>query len=147
VQAYLPRSHADAKRLIALGGRVRLVKGAYSEPRRIAYRSRVQVNRAFVTLMELLLTQGLNPAIATHDPSLLDATRQFARARGIPAGAYEFQMLYGVRRDLQQALAAEGYRIRVFVPFGSEWFPYLMGRLGDRPSDLRFILRDVLTQR
>ena len=147
VQACLPRSVADARRLVALGARVRLVKGGYDEPRRTAFRSRAQVNRAFVTLMELLLSEGSYPAIATHDAVLIEATRKFAASRGIQPDRYEFQMLYGVRRDLQRSLAAQGCRLRVYIPFGSEWFSYLMSHLGRHPADLRFVLRNVLTSR
>ena len=147
VQACLPRSVADARRLVALGARVRLVKGGYDEPRRTAFRSRAQVNRAFVTLMELLLSEGSYPAIATHDAALIEATRKFAASRGIQPDRYEFQMLYGVRRDLQRSLAAQGCRLRVYIPFGSEWFSYLMSHLGRHPADLRFVLRNVLTSR
>jgi proline dehydrogenase len=147
IQAYLRRSVEDARRMNALGASVRLVKGAYAEPGHIAYRARAQVNRAFIDIMQLLLTEGTYPAIATHDPALIDATKQFARAQSRLPDRYEFQMLYGVRRDLQLALTAEGHRVRIYVPFGGEWFPYLMRRLGERPRDVGFILRKIVFHR
>ena len=147
VQACLRRSVDDIRRLNALGARVRLVKGEYKESKRIAYRSKPQVNRAFIRIMELLLAEGTAPAIATHDPALLEATRQFARAHGIPPDRYEFQMLYEVRPDFQAALTAEGFRVRVCIPFGTEWFAYVMRRLGERPLDVRFVIRDILFNR
>ena len=147
VQSYLKRSVQDARRMNELGARVRLVKGAYREPRRIAYDSKAEVDAAFVEIMRLLLTEGVSPAIATHDSAMIEATKAFAAARGIPADRYEFQMLYGVRRDLQTALAADGYQVRVYVPFGREWFPYFMRRLGERPANLGFVLRSLVAER
>jgi proline dehydrogenase len=147
VQSYLPRSLDDARRMNALGARVRLVKGAYQEPRGVAFRSKAQVDAMFVEIMRVLMDGGIYPAIATHDPAMIAATRAFADERGIPADRYEFQMLYGVRRDLQQELVARGYRVRIYVPFGSEWFPYFMRRVGERPANLGFVLRSVLHDR
>ena len=147
LQSYLPRSVEDVRRMNRLGARVRLVKGAYKEPRGVAYQTRADVDAAFVELMKILLTEGTYPAIATHDPALIDATRAFAADRGIPPANYEFQMLYGVRRDLQSRLTAEGYRIRVYVPFGREWFPYFMRRLGERPANVAFVVRALLQER
>jgi proline dehydrogenase len=144
LQSYLRRSEADATRLNGLGARVRLVKGAYNEPRDVAYQSKAEVDAAFVRLMQVLLSEGHYPAIATHDPAMVDATRAFARERGIPSDRYEFQMLYGIRRDLQTALLAAGYRVRVYVPFGREWFPYFMRRLGERPANVGFVVRGLL---
>ena len=147
LQSYLPRSEADAARMNALGARVRLVKGAYNEPKDAAYQSKADVDAAFVRIMQLLLANGTYPAIATHDPAMLDATREFAAARGIDASKYEFQMLYGIRRDLQNSLIREGLRVRVYVPFGREWFPYFMRRLGERPANIGFVVRGVLSER
>ena len=147
LQSYLPRSMEDARRMNAMGARVRLVKGAYREPRGVAYPSKQQVDAAFVEIMHLLLAEGTYPAIATHDPAMLQATRAFARQHGIAAERYEFQMLYGVRRDLQATLTAEGYRMRVYIPFGREWFPYFMRRLGERPANVGFVVRSLLRER
>jgi proline dehydrogenase len=147
LQSYLPRSEADAARMNALGARVRLVKGAYNEPKDAAYQSKADVDAAFVRIMQLLLANGTYPAIATHDPAMIDATREFAAARGIDASKYEFQMLYGIRRDLQNSLIREGLRVRVYVPFGREWFPYFMRRLGERPANIGFVVRGVLRER
>jgi len=147
LQAYLARSVEDTRRMNALGARVRLVKGAYREPGRIAYRSNARRNRAFIAIMELLLTEGTDPAIATHDPGLIEATTTFAATRGIPADRYEFQMFYGVRPDLQTGLTSRGYRVRVYIPFGGEWFPYVMRCLGKRPADVGFVLRNLLLDR
>jgi proline dehydrogenase len=147
LQSYLPRSEADAARMNALGARVRLVKGAYKEPRDAAYQSKADVDAAFVRIMRILLAGGNYPAIATHDPAMIDATRTFANERALARSSYEFQMLYGIRRDLQNALKREGLRVRVYVPFGREWFPYFMRRLGERPANIGFVVRGVLGER
>ena len=147
LQSYLPRSVEDARRVIRIGGRIRLVKGAYKEPRSVAYASKADVDAAFVQLMELLMRESRYPAIATHDPAMIEATRDFAARHGIGPDQYEFQMLYGIRRDLQTSLTAAGYRVRVYVPFGSEWFPYFMRRLGERPANVTFVLRSLLRER
>jgi proline dehydrogenase len=147
LQSYLARSTDDARRMNALGARVRLVKGAFAEPRRVAYRSKTQIDRAFIEIMELLLTQGTFPAIATHDQALIEATKALAAARGIPPDRFEFQMLYGVRRDLQSSLTRQGYKVRVYIPFGRAWFPYVMSRLGQRPSEVAAIFRGLVLNR
>jgi proline dehydrogenase len=147
LQSCLHRSEADARRANALGARVRLVKGAYKEPRAVAYQQKSEVDDAFVRLMEILLTGGIYPAFATHDERMIDATRAFAAARGISRGQYEFQMLYGIRRDLQQSLLADGYRMRIYTPFGREWFPYFMRRLGERPANVWWVLKGILGER
>jgi proline dehydrogenase len=144
VQSMLYRTEKDVRRLNALGARVRLVKGAYNEPKTVAYQKKSDVDAAYVRLMQLLLTEGTYPAIATHDTAMLDLTRRFAAERGITSDKYEFQMLYGIRRDLQTALVQEGYRLRVYVPFGREWFPYFMRRLGERPANVAFVLRGIV---
>jgi proline dehydrogenase len=147
LQSYLPRSEEDAGRMNALGGRVRLVKGAYNEPRDAAYQSKADVDASFVRIMRILLTEGTFPAVATHDPAMIEATRAFAAERGIDPARYEFQMLYGIRRDLQNGLKREGFQVRVYVPFGREWFPYFMRRLGERPANIGFVIRGVLRER
>jgi proline dehydrogenase len=147
IQSYLTRSEADVRRVLAMGARVRLVKGAYREPRSVAHQKKADVDAAFVRLMQLLLTEGRYPAIATHDPAMIDATRRFAAERGIGKDTFEFQMLYGIRRDLQASLSAEGFGLRVYVPFGREWFPYFMRRLGERPANVKFVLGSVLSER
>jgi proline dehydrogenase len=147
LQSCLPRSAADAEHMNALGARVRLVKGAYKEPRDVAYQSKADVDAAFVRVMQALLAGGNYPAIATHDPAMIAATRDFARERAIDPARFEFQMLYGIRRDLQAALLRDGYRVRVYVPFGREWFPYFMRRLGERPANVGFVLRGVFGER
>jgi proline dehydrogenase len=147
LQSYLPRSEEDAARMNALGARVRLVKGAYNEPREAAYQSKSDVDASFVRIMRILLTGGLLPAIATHDPAMIESTRAFAAERGIDPATYEFQMLYGIRRDLQNGLRREGFQVRVYVPFGREWFPYFMRRLGERPANIGFVIRGVLGER
>jgi proline dehydrogenase len=140
IQSYLKRSERDVRRLNALGARVRLVKGAYREPAEVAYQRKSEVDAAFIDQMRLLLADGHFPAIATHDPAMIDATRAFAAERGIAKDRFEFQMLYGIRRDLQAQLRAEGFPFRVYVPFGTEWFPYFMRRLGERPANVGFIM-------
>ena len=147
VQSALYRSTQDVARLVALGARVRLVKGAYKEPPDVAYRQKADVDAAFERLMRTLLDSGTYPAIATHDPALIERTRAYARERGIPPERFEFQMLYGIRRDLQAALVADGYRMRVYVPFGREWFPYFMRRLGERPANVTFVLKSLARER
>jgi proline dehydrogenase len=147
LQAYLERTEQDVRRMNALGARVRLVKGAYKEPKGVAFQAEHDVNASFARLMRLLLDGGTYPAIATHDPAMIDETRAYARERGIAADRFEFQMLYGVRRDLQAELLEAGYRMRVYVPFGREWFPYFMRRLGERPANVAFVLKALLHER
>jgi proline dehydrogenase len=147
LQSCLPRSLADARRMNTLGARVRLVKGAYREPRAVAYQDKAQVDAAFVEITRLLLSHGTHPAIATHDPPMIEAARAHATQHRIPPYAFEFQMLYGVRRDLQAQLAADGFRVRVYVPFGREWFSYFMRRLGERPANVGFVIRSLLKER
>ena len=147
LQAYLKRSVTDATRMNALGARVRLVKGAYQEPRTIAYHRKRDVDASFIEIMQLLLEHGTYPAIATHDPDMLAAARSFATAKGIASERYEYQMLYGIRRDLQRYLRNAGYAVRVYVPFGREWFPYFMRRLGERPANIGFVINGLLRER
>jgi proline dehydrogenase len=143
IQAYLYRSKADVERLNGLGIRVRLCKGAYLEPATVAFRSKEEVDRNYVELMKLLLDRGTYPAIATHDEKMIDATKAYASKRNIPRDAFEFQMLYGIRRDLQRKLIADGYRLRLYVPFGQAWYPYYMRRMAERPANVLFILRNL----
>ena len=144
LQADLYRTEKDLSRIEALGARVRLVKGAYKEPHAIAYRRKDDVDAAYRRLMERLLLGGRYPAIATHDPVMIDHAKRFATQHGIAPDAFEFQMLYGIRRDLQASLVAQGYRVRVYVPFGRQWFPYFMRRLGEWPANVGFVVRGVL---
>lgn len=143
VQSYLFRTEQDAKDLIAAGIRMRLVKGAYKEPPAIAFPKKSDVDDNYVRLMKLLLPSGLFHAIATHDPVMQEATKQFIKERGIARDKFEFQMLYGIRTDLQQQLIREQYRLRVYVPYGSDWFPYFMRRLAERPANLKFFLSNL----
>jgi proline dehydrogenase len=146
LQSYLYRSAADAARMTALGVRIRLVKGAYKEPKSVAWQQKAEVDGEYVRLMKYLLDQGKYPAIATHDPAIIESTLVYARERQIPADRFEFQMLYGVRRDLQRLLVARGHRMRVYVPFGRQWFPYFMRRLGERPANVAFVLKSLLRE-
>lgn len=144
LQADLRRTEADLRRVIGLGARVRLVKGAYKEPRSIAYVSKQDVDRAFTRCLKILLTEGHYPAIATHDTQLVECAKRFATTHQISSDSFEFQMLYGIRRDLQSALVRAGYRVRVYIPFGRQWFPYFMRRLGERPANVLFVARGIL---
>ena len=142
IQAYLRRSQADIERLLQAGVRIRLCKGAYQEPSSVAFPEKQQVDENFVKLMQLLLPSGVYHGIATHDEAMIDATCRFAKERGIAPDQFEFQMLYGIRRDLQKSLAAAGYRLRVYIPFGTEWYPYFMRRLAERPANVLFMARN-----
>ena len=133
LQAALRRSEQDLQRIDALGGRIRLVKGAYTEPKSTAYQKKADVDAAY-------------PAIATHDDAMIELTRHTAEDRGVTPDRFEFQMLYGVRRDLQARLVAAGYRVRVYIPFGRQWFPYFMRRLGERPANLTFVMKSLIRE-
>lgn len=143
IQAYLHRSQRDVEQLCAEGIRIRLCKGAYKEPPEIAYQAKGDVDANFVKLMQILLTSGTYHGIATHDPKMIDATIDFARKNGVSPKSFEFQMLYGVRRDLQEQLVRDGWGMRVYIPFGTEWYPYLMRRLAERPANALFILKNL----
>jgi proline dehydrogenase len=147
LQSCLYRTEKDVSRMNALGARVRLVKGAYKEPPTAAYQKKADVDDAFRRLMRLLLDEGTYPAIATHDQTLIADTQGYAAERGIPSSRFEFQMLYGIRRDLQASLVSRGYLMRVYVPFGRQWFPYFMRRLGERPANVAFVVRGILKER
>jgi proline dehydrogenase len=143
IQSYLRRSEADVQKLIAQKIRIRLCKGAYKEPAEIAFQDKADVDANYVKLMKILLKSGVYHGIATHDEKMIAATKEFARQEKIPPSAYEFQMLYGIRRDLQQQLVKEGYGMRVYIPFGSEWYPYFMRRLAERPANAMFVLKNL----
>jgi proline dehydrogenase len=146
LQSYLYRTAADVDRAIELRCRVRLCKGAYKEPASVAYPDKRDVDENYVKCMHRLMEHGNYPGLATHDPAIIEEAKRFARERGIPADRYEFQMLYGVRRDLQDALVRDGYRMRVYVPFGTQWYPYLMRRLAERPANVAFITGNVVRE-
>lgn len=143
IQSYLYRSKADVEKLCDRRIRVRLCKGAYLEPHTVAFPNKKDVDQSFIELMRILLDRGEYPAIATHDPAMIDATKEYAAARKLPKDAFEFQMLYGIRRDLQIQLVREGYRLRLYVPFGKAWYPYYMRRMAERPANVLFILRNL----
>lgn len=143
VQAYLYRSGYDVERLLELACRIRLCKGAYREGPIIAFSKKRRVDANYIKLMQVLLTSGVYHGIATHDEKMIAATKEFAASRGIQKDAFEFQMLYGIRTDLQEKLVREGYRVRVYVPYGTEWFPYFMRRLAERPANLFFLLKNL----
>ena len=147
LQSCLYRTEQDVERVNKLGARIRLVKGAYREPKTVAYQKKSDVDAAYIRLARRLLTEGTYPAIATHDEEILDDVKRFTSEHGIASKAYEFQMLYGIRRDLQLALTRQSYGMRVYVPFGKEWFPYFMRRLGERPANVGFVLRALVAER
>jgi proline dehydrogenase len=144
IQSYLKRSQSDVEKLLAEGIRIRLCKGAYKEPASIAFESKADVDASYIKLMKILLKSGVYHGIATHDENIIRETEAFARKEKIAPDAFEFQMLYGIRRDLQQSLTRDGWRVRVYVPFGTEWYPYFMRRLGERPANVFFIARHML---
>jgi len=143
IQAYLYRSEKDAEQLCAERIRVRLCKGAYLEPASVAYPHKADVDRNFVRLMRILLEAGTYPAIATHDEAIIKEAERFVASRQIPASAFEFQMLYGIRRDIQKRLASLGFRLRLYIPYGKAWYPYFMRRLAERPANLLFLIRNL----
>ncbi len=146
LQSYFFRSEADVRMANELGVRVRLCKGAYVEPPDLAYQDKADVDKNFVHLSKLLLEGGTYPAIATHDPKMIQAAKEFANEKGIGKERYEFQMLYGVRRDLQENLVKNGYNVRVYVPFGEAWYPYFMRRMAERPANFFFIVNNVVKE-
>lgn len=146
LQSYLRRTEADVERAIQARCRVRLCKGAYQEPPAVAFPDKRDVDANYVRCMERLLRHGHYPGLATHDERLIDAAKRFVRASAIEPSRFEFQMLYGVRRDLQDALVRDGYRVRVYVPFGTQWYPYLMRRLAERPANVAFIAGNVVRE-
>jgi proline dehydrogenase len=146
IQAALRRSAADVERILSAGGRVRLCKGAYDEPGSVAFQEKRDVDRSYATLMERLLNSGGYHAIATHDPKLVSRAIAFTEREGIGRDRFEFQMLYGVRRDLQRMLVDRGYTVRIYVPYGREWYPYFMRRLAERPANVGFMLRAIVKE-
>jgi proline dehydrogenase len=144
IQAYLLRSESDVEKLLSEGIRIRLCKGAYKEPATIAFADKADVDANYLKLMKILLKSGVYHGLATHDEKIIRAAQAFATQEKIACDSFEFQMLYGIRRDLQQRLVRDGWRMRVYIPFGTEWYPYLMRRLGERPANALFILRNLL---
>ncbi|MFZ3217367.1 MAG: proline dehydrogenase family protein [Candidatus Acidiferrales bacterium] len=144
MQAYLYRTEQDVRDLLAAGCRMRLCKGAYQEPADVALPKKADVDANYVKLMKLLLPSGIYHGIATHDPAMIRATTDFVREQDIKRDRFEFQMLYGIRTDLQQKLVHDGFRVRVYIPFGVDWFPYFMRRLAERPANMTFFLRNLL---
>jgi proline dehydrogenase len=143
IQAYLLRTPADIERLNQLGVRVRLCKGAYNEPASLAHPDKADVDRSYVELMHRLFDQGTDPAIAGHDPRMIQEAIRYSREKGITADHFEFQMLYGIRRDLQSRVVDQGFRLRVYVPYGTAWYPYFMRRLSERPANVLFVARSL----
>ncbi len=146
IQSYMYRSEKDVNDLLSERIRIRLCKGAYKEPPDIAFPKKEDVDANYLKLARTLMKSGVFHGIATHDERIITEIKQFAKAENIPASAYEFQMLYGVRRDLQQQLVREGYGLRVYIPFGSEWYPYFMRRLAERPANVLFIAKNMFRQ-
>ncbi len=144
IQSYLKRSEADIRELVRVGAPVRLCKGAYQEPASVAFQQKTEVDASFIRLMRLLLDGGTRTAIASHDERMIDATLEHVSRNGIPDDAFELQMLYGVRRDYQRQLVANGLNMRIYVPYGSQWYSYLMRRMAERPANLLFGLRAAL---
>jgi proline dehydrogenase len=144
IQSYLYRSEKDVEKLIEIGARVRLCKGAYSEPREVAFQDKSDVDANYLRLMRRLLKDGNYPAIATHDELMIEGTESYAKEQGIGPDRFEFQMLYGIRRDRQESLVRDGYRMRVYVPFGTQWYGYMMRRLAERPANLWFVMKNLL---
>jgi len=144
IQSYLFRSEKDIEELLKIGARVRLCKGAYKEPPSVAFPNKVDVDANYIKLTKLLLSSDGFHAIATHDENMIEATVKFAKEQNIAPDRFEFQMLYGIRRDLQQKLVREGYHMRVYVPYGRYWYPYFMRRLAERPANAWFVLRNII---
>lgn len=146
LQSYLYRSLKDAERYAEMGARVRVCKGAYREPADVAFQDKKDVDASFVRMMEVLLSRGHYPALATHDPALVAHAKRFTQAHGIAPDRFEFQTLYGITRDVQEQLVREGYRVRVYVPFGTHWYPYTMRRFAERPANIWFVVRNVVRE-
>jgi proline dehydrogenase len=144
LQSYLRRTFADAENLLKIPARIRICKGAYNEPASVAFPDKKDVDENYLKVMKLLLSSGTYHGIATHDPRMIDATIEHMQREGIKKEAFEFQMLYGVRRDLQEQLARDGYNMRVYVPYGKHWYPYFMRRLAERPANVWFIMKNML---
>jgi proline dehydrogenase len=145
LQSYLRRTYADAEDLLKIPARIRICKGAYNEPPEVAFPDKKDVDENYVRVMKLLLSSGTYHGIATHDPNMINATIRYARDEGIGKDAFEFQMLYGIRRNLQEQLARDGYNMRVYVPYGKHWYPYFMRRLAERPANIWFVMKNLWT--
>jgi proline dehydrogenase len=143
LQSYLYRTVKDAEELVKLPARIRICKGAYNEPPEVAFPDKKDVDANYVKVMQILLSSGIYHGIATHDPKMIDATIDFAKREGIGKEKYEFQMLYGVRRDLQRQLARDGFNVRIYVPYGKHWYPYFMRRLAERPANIWFVMKNL----
>ena len=143
LQSYLRRTYEDTQELLKLPARIRICKGAYNEPPEVAFPNKKDVDENYIRVMKLLLSSGIYHGIATHDPKMIEATIDFAGQEGISKEAFEFQMLYGVRRDLQRQLARDGYNMRVYVPYGKHWYPYFMRRLAERPANIWFVMKNL----
>ena len=144
IQSYMRRAESDIEKLLAEGIRIRLCKGAYKEPEGIAFQKKSEVDASYVKLMKVLMKSSVYHGLATHDENIIKQAKAFAIRENIPRDAFEFQMLYGIRRDLQQRLVREGWRMRVYIPFGTEWYPYLMRRLAERPANVVFLAKNLL---
>jgi len=143
LQSYLRRTYSDAQELVKLPARIRICKGAYNEPPEVSFPEKKDVDHNYVRVMQLLLSSGTYHGIATHDPKMIDATVDFVNREGIGKDKFEFQMLYGIRRDLQRQLARDGYNMRVYVPYGKHWYPYFMRRLAERPANIWFVMKNM----
>jgi proline dehydrogenase len=144
IQSYLYRSEQDVDDILRLGGRIRLCKGAYKEPKEIAFPKIEQVNESFLKLTEKMLKSGIYHGIATHDEKLIERTKQFAEKNNIPKASFEFQLLYGIRSELARQLIQDGYNVRIYIPFGRQWYPYFMRRLAERPANLFFFMKNFI---
>ena len=144
IQSYMLRAEADVEKLLSDRIRIRLCKGAYKEPPEIAFQKKADVDANYIKLMKMLLKSGVYHGLATHDENIINETKAFATRENIPRDAFEFQMLHGIRRDLQQGLVRDGWRMRVYIPFGTEWYPYFMRRLAERPANVFFIVKNML---
>ena len=143
LQSYLYRTYADAQELVKLPARIRICKGAYFEPPEVAFADKKDVDANYVKVMQLLLSSGTYHGIATHDPKMIDATIDFATREGIGKEKYEFQMLFGIRRDLQRQLSRDGFNVRIYIPYGKYWYPYFMRRLAERPANIWFVMKNL----
>ena len=146
IQSYMRRAEADIEKLLSERIRIRLCKGAYKEPEDIAFQKKSEVDASYVKLMKILMKSGVYHGLATHDEAIIKEAKAFAARENIPRNAFEFQMLYGIRRDLQQCLVKDGWGVRVYIPFGTEWYPYFMRRLAERPANVLFLAKNLLRQ-
>ena len=144
IQSYMRRAEADVEKLLSERIRIRLCKGAYKEPEDIAFQKKSEVDSSYVKLMKMLMKSGVYHGLATHDETIIKEATAFATRENIPPNAFEFQMLHGIRRDLQQGLVKQGWGVRVYIPFGTEWYPYFMRRLAERPANVLFIAKNLL---